>query len=185
MRPEEIWAGYSLKLQTYILKHVPDQYEAEDILQEVGVRLQKNANKLDGIRNVEAWLYRIANNLIADYFRRAKKYFPIEDINEISVPFAPEPENFNQETAECLLKLVDYLPAADKEAIIESDYNGKKQRILGQKWGLSHSGSKTRIQRARKKLKAVLLNCCEVKSDNAGNIIELRNKEKEGTKLPV
>ncbi|MGE5604318.1 MAG: sigma factor-like helix-turn-helix DNA-binding protein [Bacteroidota bacterium] len=76
-----------------------------------------------------------------------------------------------------MLKLLENLPETDKEAIIESDYNGEKQSILGQKWGLSNSGSKNRIQRARKKLKAVLLSCCEAKTDNAGNIINFHNKD--------
>jgi len=183
LSPEELWAIYSSSLKTYIMKHVPDKFEAEDILQEVGIRMQKNVNRIKDITNIEAWLYRIAYNLIVDYFRRANKYTLIEDIDEISVPDVPEHENYNKETAECLLKLLEYLPATYKEAIIESDYKGEKQSILGQKWGLSNSGSKTRVQRARKKLKAVLLSCCEVKSDNAGNIIDFCNKENAGTKF--
>lgn len=159
------------------MKRVPDKFEAEDILQEVGIRIQKNANRIKDITNVEAWLYRITYNLIVDYFRVVNKYLLIEDINEISVPATPHNENYNKETAECLLKLVEYLPSTYKEAIIESDYNGNKQSILGKKWGLSNSGSKSRIQRARKKLKAVLFSCCEVKTDNAGNIIEFYNKD--------
>jgi RNA polymerase sigma-70 factor (ECF subfamily) len=183
MRPEEIWAIYGPKIKSYIIKHVPDKYEAEDILQEVAIRIQKNANKIKNITNVEAWLYRIAYNLIVDYYRGANKYLLIEDINEISVPAIPEYWNYNKETVECLLKLVEYLPEKYKEAIIESDYKGEKQSILGQKWGLSYSGSKTRIQRARKKLKAVLLSCCDVKSDNAGNIIDFHNKDNVRTKF--
>jgi len=183
MSPEELWNAYSLELKFYIMRHVPDKYEAEDILQEVGIRIQKNASKIKDITNIKAWLYRITYNLIVDYFRGTNKYSFIEDINEVSLPATPEYENYNKEMAECLLKLVEYLPLTYKEAIIESDYNGKKQSLLGQKWGLSNSGSKTRIQRARKKLKAVLLNCCEVKSDKAGNIIELCNKNHKGTEF--
>ncbi|MBU7008078.1 RNA polymerase sigma-70 factor (ECF subfamily) [Peptococcaceae bacterium DYL19] len=183
MNTEELWAIYSSSLKTYIMKHIPDKYEAEDILQEVGIRMQKNANRIKDITNVEAWLYRIAHNLIVDYFRGANKHLLTDHINEIPVPAATEQENYNKEAAECLLKLLEYLPDTYKEAIIESDYNGKKQSLLGQKWGLSNSGSKTRIQRARKKLKKVLLSCCEVKSDNAGNIIDFYNKENDGTEF--
>lgn len=178
MCTEEIWVSHSPKLMSYILKHVQDKYEAEDILQEVGIRVQKNASKIKDISNVEARLYRIAHNLIIDYFRGANKYLLIEDINELSGQDNPGQENYNKETAECLLKLVERLPAVYKEAIIESDYKGKKQSILGRKWGLSNSGSKTRIQRARRRLKDVLINCCEVKSDGAGNIIDLHDKAK-------
>lgn len=183
LSPEELWNTYSAQLKIYILRHVPDSYEAEDILQEVGIRLHKNAYKINEITHVKAWLYRITYHLIVDYFRGANKCLSIETINEIAVPVTLESENYNKETAECLLKLVEYLPATDQEAIIESDYKGKKQSMLGQKWGLSHSGSKTRIQRARKRLKAVLLSCCEVQSDNAGNIIEFHSKDNVGTEF--
>lgn len=183
MCPEELWNVYSSELKDYIMRHVPDKYEAEDILSEVGIRIQKNASKIKDIANVKAWLYRIAHNLIMDYFRGANKCSFIEEINELPLPDTHENDNYNKETAECLLKLVEYLPETYKEAIIESDYKGMKQRVLGEKWGLSNSGSKTRIQRARKKLKAVLLNCCEVKSDNSGNIIELYNKNNSGTEF--
>jgi len=124
MCPEEIWTNYNLKLKNYIMKHVLNQYDAEDILQEVGVRLQKKSIELKDITNLEAWLYRITRNLIVDYFRGANKYSLVEDINEISFPSSYEQENYNKETSECLLKLVDYLPATYKEAIIESDYYG-------------------------------------------------------------
>lgn len=183
MCPEEVWNTYSSELRAYIMRRVPDKYEAEDILQEVGIRIQKNACKIRDITNVQAWLYRIAHNLIVDYFRGAAKYSLIEDINEISIQEIAEPENYNKETAECLLKLVEFLPSIYKEAIIESDFKGTKQSILGQKLGLSNSGSKSRVQRARKKLKAVLNNCCEVKFDNAGNVIELCNKDKVGNEF--
>ena len=183
MHSEELWSIYSPKLKSYIMRHVSDRYEVEDILQEVGLRIKENESKIKDINNVEAWLYRIAHNLIADYFRVKNKFSLVEDIGEIAAPAKPEPENYNMETAECLLKLVEYLPSTYREAIIESDYNGKKQSTLGKQWGLSNSGSKTRIQRARKKLKAVLYRCCEVESDNAGNIIKFNNRDNVGAEF--
>ncbi|WP_353852714.1 RNA polymerase sigma factor SigZ [Dehalobacter restrictus] len=181
MSPEELWMMYNPKLKAYIRKKVSDQYEAEDILQEVGLRIQKSASKIQEITNVEAWLYRIAHNLIVDYYRSTRKYELIEDIVEIVEPKATGQENYNKETAECLLKLVEYLPENDQEAILECDYKGTKQNVLAQKWGISKSGSKSRVQRARKRLTAVLHSCCEVKKDHAGNIIEFENKENNGT----
>lgn len=172
---EEIWLSHSLRLENYIKKRVVDKYSAEDILQEVGLRLQKNSNKIQDIRNISAWLYRITNNLIVDSYRK-RDYEKTEDIAEVALPITLEHDNYNMETAECLLKLVKYLPETDQEAIIASDYYGRKQIALSREWGLSYSGSKARVQRARKKLKSVLFNCCEVQSDNAGNIIKFYNK---------
>ena len=183
MSPEELWIMYGPRLKHYIMSHVSDKYEVEDILQEVGIRLQTNERLIKDITNIEAWLYRITKNLIIDYFRRANKVTLIENINEVSLPTTTDDENYNKEMADCLLQLVEYLPPTYKEAIIEGDYKGIKQGVLGQKWGLSHSGSKSRIQRARKRLKSDLLSCCEVQSDHAGNIIEFHNIEDARSKF--
>lgn len=184
MNSEEVWNKYSSKLKNYIMSNISDKYEAEDILQEVGVRIKKYEDKIKNIKNVEAWLFKVSKNLITDHYRNKNKTLLVEDINTMEIVSPSEEVNFNTEVSSCLLKLVEYLPPSYKEAIIESDYHGEKQTVLGQKWGLSSSGSKNRVQRARKKLRATLLGCCEVKYDNLGNIIEFNNKNNKENKFP-
>lgn len=178
MISEELWNIYNTKLKGYIMRKVSDKYEAEDIFQEVGFRLIKSESKILDVEKIEAWLYRIASNAIIDYYRRKARFTNIDDIDAVNIKesYIPEFDNYNSETASCLLKLTKFLPTTYKEAIIESDYNGIQQNILGDKWGLSYSGAKNRVQRARKKLKETMLNCCEVKTDKRGNIIELVKK---------
>lgn len=182
MLSEEFWNRYSIKLKSYIHRKVSDKYEAEDIFQEVFYRMFKNENKISEVKNMEAWLYRITNNAIIDYYRSKDRFTTIDDIDSVSIKndYSPEIDNYNSETASCLLKMAELLPTKDKEAIIESDYNGIQQNLLGEKWGISNSGAKNRVQRARKKLKDTMHKCCEVKSDQQGNIIELVNKKVTG-----
>lgn len=179
MISEEIWDEYNVKLKSYIMRKVSDKYEAEDIFQEVGFRVFKGESKILEVKNIEAWLYSIAGNAIIDYYRRKDRFTYFDDINALNIKesHTPELDNYNSETASCLLQLTELLPTTYKDAIIESDYNGIRQNLLGEKWGLSYSGAKNRVQRARKKLKETMLNCCEVKSDKRGNIIELVNKK--------
>ena len=184
MNSEEIWNKYSLKLKHYIMKNISNQFDAEDILQELGIRIKKNEDKTSNITNIEAWLFRITKNLISDYYRSKNNCSYIEDLNKIHISTNTEHDNYNIETANCLLKLAEYLPLTYKEAIIESDYKGEKQTILCQRWGISYSGSKNRVQRARKKLRANFLNCCEIKFDNSGNVIEFYNKSINKSKFP-
>lgn len=176
MLPEEVWSIYEAKLKRFIIQHVSDSYEAEDILQDVGVRLQQHQSMINSIENVEGWLYHVTKNLIVDYYRKKNRYSLTDDMEALTAAETAESDNYNQETAVCLLVLVNNLSPTDRDAIMSSDYYGEKQRMLGQKWGLSYSGSKNRVQRARKKLRSKLLSCCEVKSDKAGNIIEFFHK---------
>ncbi len=175
---EELWDVYDTKIKRYIMRKISDKYEAEDILQEIGFRVIKSEGRNSDVKNVEVWLYCVARNTIIDYYRRKDRFTYMGDVDFLSRKdsYMPGPENYNSEVAACLLELTEYLPTTYKDAIIESDYNGVKQKLLGGKWGLSYSGAKNRVQRARKKLKETMLKCCEVKSDKQGNIIELENK---------
>jgi len=183
--PEELWNRYNAKLKKYIMGKVSDKFEAEDLLQEVGLRVLKSEGKILEVENVEAWLYRIASNAIIDYYRRKDRLTYTEDVDAVLPNDSPvtEIDNYNNETASCLLKLAEILPATYKEAIIQSDFKGVPQNSLGEAWGLSHSGAKNRVQRARKKLKETMLDCCEVRSDHQGNILELVNKNEDEEKF--
>lgn len=188
MIPEELWDLYNTKLKNYIMGKVSDKFEAEDLFQEVGFRVLKSEKNIQDVDNVEAWLYRIASNAIIDYYRRKDRLNYVEDVDVIDAVLlkdssVSEADNYNYEAATCLLKLTEILPETYKEAILQSDFKGVPQNSLGEEWGLSHSGAKNRVQRARKKLKETMLDCCEVRSDHQGNILELVNKNKDQEKF--
>ncbi|MGA1867379.1 MAG: RNA polymerase sigma factor [bacterium] len=60
---------YYPKIFRYVLSRVKTREDAEDITSEVFVRMVKSLDKQNG--NFQAWLLRIASNLIIDHFRRA------------------------------------------------------------------------------------------------------------------
>ncbi len=74
--------------------------------------------------------------------------------------------------AGCLAAMIDELPAPYREAITLVEQDGMTQREYAARCGLSVSGAKARVQRARKKLKAKLLGCCRVELDRLGTIID-------------
>lgn len=174
-----LWERYDGELKRHIRSRVSDSFEAEDILQEVYIRAVRNEEKLMHMDEPRAWLHRVASNIIVDYYRRKARYSYVENLDEIDGERSRDPllDNYNSETASCLIKLTELLPEKYKEAILESDLKGVQQNQLGTRWNLSHSGAKNRVQRARKKLRETMLDCCEVTSDHQGNIIELVSKE--------
>ena len=58
-----------------------------------------------------------------------------------------------------------------------TEYENFTQKEMSQKLGLSLSGAKSRVQRAREKLKGTLLGCCHFEFDRLGNILDYRPKE--------
>ena len=70
---EKISSAYKTerkKLLGYIRNRVPGGVEAEDILQDVFYQLTLGFRDLDRIENLTAWLYKVTNNRIIDYFER-------------------------------------------------------------------------------------------------------------------
>ncbi|MFH5836792.1 sigma-70 family RNA polymerase sigma factor [Proteiniclasticum sp. C24MP] len=181
---EELWGLYDTKIRKYIRSRVSDAFEAEDLFQEVGFRIIQSEAKIAGVENMESWLYRIATNVIYDFYRRKDSVTYLEDMETALSKLDPvsEETNYNRETAACLLEMAELLPDTYKDALIQSDFRGVPQNDLGEKWGLSYSGAKNRVQRARRKLKKTMLECCEVQTDHQGNIIELVKKDSQKEK---
>jgi RNA polymerase sigma-70 factor, ECF subfamily len=69
-------------------------------------------------------------------------------------------------------KLVDNLPNEYREALLLTEYEGLNQRELAERLGISISGAKSRVQRAREKVRLMLLDCCHFQFDRRGRIID-------------
>lgn len=73
-----------------------------------------------------------------------------------------------QEIGQCLRPMLDCLPVKYREAMILSELEGFSQQAVADQLGLSLSGTKSRIQRGRTKLKEILLNCCNMEVGREG-----------------
>ncbi|MDP2857675.1 MAG: RNA polymerase subunit sigma, partial [Bacillota bacterium] len=87
-----------------------------------------------------------------------------------------EEENLNSDMGKCLTAMVDDLPEPFRTAIEMVEQRQMMQRDYAATAGLSLSGAKSRIQRARKMLKKKLLDCCSVELDRLGNVLDFRHK---------
>jgi RNA polymerase sigma factor (sigma-70 family) len=68
----DAFSRYRARLANFIRRRVPDQGEAEDILQEVFYELVAAYRLFEPVEQASAWLFRVARNRIADFFRKKK-----------------------------------------------------------------------------------------------------------------
>jgi DNA-directed RNA polymerase specialized sigma24 family protein len=68
---EAIWRDFHGRLLGFIARRVPDRDSAEDILQDVMLRIHRHAGELEHAPALSAWVHQIARNAIADHYRRA------------------------------------------------------------------------------------------------------------------
>ena len=167
---ENIWHSLASQLRAFIRTRVRDHATAEDILQDVFVKIHE---KLPGLRAdelLEAWVWRITRNTIADHFRRWR---PSEALTE-EVVGATESESGLPDLNPCIRRFVGQLPRGYREALVLTEWRGLTQAQMAKQLGLSVSGAKSRVQRARTQLKKLLLDCCRLELDRRGNVLEMR-----------
>jgi RNA polymerase sigma-70 factor (ECF subfamily) len=162
----DFWQQYKTLLHGYIAKRVPDRDTTDDILQDVLLKAYTNLNNVKSSGSITPWLYRIAANAIADFYRSRKQFDEVPD--DLA---APEPErDLIAELACCLQPLIDEVPEKYRAALMLSEIQGLNLQEVADRLGLSLSGAKSRVQRGREKLRERLHLCCEIEVGKRGVI---------------
>ncbi|GAB6151508.1 RNA polymerase sigma factor SigZ [Desulfosporosinus burensis] len=174
-----VWEEFSLPLKRFIKKRVVNEHDAEDIFQEIYLKIHKNIGSVLDEDKIHAWIYRVARNTMTDYYRRNHNKFEVTDLTEDLESSKDEELSTNTEIAACLKVMVDSLPETYKQAILLTEFQNMTQKELSEKLGISISGAKSRVQRGRKLLKEMLLGCCQLEVDRRGNIIDYKHKNSE------
>ena len=175
---EAVWRDLHGPLLGFIARRVPDRASAEDILQEVMLRIHRHASELKSTPAVGGWIHEITRNAITDHYRRAVIRRERPTGSEIDLdrpaPTVPEPgpAELRTELAACLQPLLAQLPPIYRDALRLTDLDGLTHADATALIGLSTSGMKTRVQRARTQLKALFTRCCEIELDRRGGIID-------------
>jgi RNA polymerase sigma-70 factor (ECF subfamily) len=73
MTKEHVWNDFKAELFGFIKSRIHNQELAEDLLQEVFIKIHANLKALDENANLVSWIYRITRNTIIDYYRKKKR----------------------------------------------------------------------------------------------------------------
>ncbi len=163
---DEIWSRFSIRLGRFIRSRVADSSTSEDILQDVFVKLQERLNDIKDPVKIEGWIFLVARNAVIDFYR-AKS-------SAARRPAPPPTELHRIDTAEMdelhskLRQLIEQLSEEDRQAIMLTTFDGFSQEALAVQLGISLSGAKSRVQRARARLKEILLDFCQREISRTG-----------------
>lgn len=160
------WRDHEAELLGYLRKRLPESHAAEDLLQDIFVNALGQGKKFCSLENARAWLFRVTRNTLADHLRLAREQVELpEDLAQESEPPAPV-----ESLTDCLPRALKELSSEDREAITLCDLEGMNQEAYAQSKGLSLAGAKSRVQRARKRLREHLSSACQVRFDQAGRV---------------
>ena len=164
----DAWDSHQRELLRFVAARLPDAQEAADLVQEVFLRAARLEHGLCGIANRRAWLFQVARNLLVDRYRLARAEIPLDDAVDLAAaPEAPPPVDG---LAQCMPRVLGELSPADRLAITLCDIEGQPQQALAERLGLTLAGAKSRLQRARRRLRERLVSACQVRFDEAGHV---------------
>ena len=138
------------RLRNFIRRRVPDQSDAEDILQEVFSELVEAYRMMKPLEQVTAWLFRVARNRITDLFRSKKREasseaaVKIEDGDELqwedllpSPEAGPEAAYARSVLLEEMEAALDELPEEQREVFVAHEFLGYSFKELAEQTGVS------------------------------------------------
>ena len=172
-RRDQDWDETLTLLRGFVAARVGDPELAADISQDVVVR-SIASGALDRVDDVSAWLYRVARNAIIDHYRTRRRFDGDVDLDRWPAPDASGnlPNDATRELARCLQPMLGRLHPTARDALTRVDLDGQTHREAAEQLGISVSGMKSRVQRARRELREHLTACCRVRTDTTGAVAD-------------
>jgi RNA polymerase sigma-70 factor (ECF subfamily) len=174
----QIWSELKTSLRGFIARRIDNEADADDILQNVFLSIHSRIHQLKDTGKVHAWVYQITRNAIYDYYRSRRPEISLDKSEsfDIAQEETPEAENERQEILSCLNPMIDRLPDNYRRALRLADIQEIPQAEVANQLNISVSGAKSRVQRARGKVKNMLLDCCQFEFDRLGRAVGINGK---------
>ncbi|MDR7130916.1 RNA polymerase sigma-70 factor (ECF subfamily) [Algoriphagus sp. 4150] len=154
-------------LKAYVLRKCKNEQDAEDIVQEVMLKLTESYRKGTEIANIKAWLFQVSRNTISDFYKRNNHEYK----EEVKVFDLPSDDPCELTAYDYLIPMIGFLPEKYAEPLLLADIDRIPQAQIAREVGLSISATKMRIQRGRVKLKELFDDCCDIDYDQQGNFV--------------
>ncbi|WP_374515997.1 sigma-70 family RNA polymerase sigma factor [Niveibacterium sp.] len=160
------WSAHEAALRRWLTHQLRDRAFADDLAQDVFLKALRQGHGFCRITNTRAWLFEVARNTLADHQRRQRDTV---DLSE-DLPQEQEAVPAVEGLAQCLPRALQELSVEDRDAIQRCDIEGLSQADFAKQHGIGLSAAKSRVQRARRRLKSHLVSACQVRYDDTGSV---------------
>lgn len=169
---EAVWTEFHGNLLRFVARRVRNPADAEDVVQRVFLQVHRALPTLRDADRLPAWLYQMTRRAIIDFYRTPahKRELAIADDVEIEAEEEADEPTALSELSTCLRPLMSGLTAMDQQALALVEFEGVSQVEAARRLGVSVSGMKSRVQRARHRLRTAVEDCCRVELDRRGGL---------------
>lgn len=177
----ELYHHYLPRVYAYVAYRVDSDQDAQDVTSETFLRVVEASHKFvyHSEGSFAGWVFRIAYNLVQDYYRRQKRgvrQIPLEDLTEIrSDSLLPEEILLSKERFAELRDLIGTLPPRRQEVVLLKFYGGLRNREIAEVLGLSEKTVASHLCRGVR----------ELYTKYVGVSLQLEGGERNGRTAPV
>ena len=173
MNSDTLVTDFETALRAFVRARISNPADADDVLQDVLLKLHQGAESVHATERVAGWVFRVARNAVTDHYRKAGGDRSVHDGGR---EFEADESSLFDRTAEaelahCVRPFVDQLEEPYREAIMMVDLQGMTQAQAAAEAGVSLSGMKSRVQRGRAQLRGSIEECCYVEQDARGTVV--------------
>ena len=152
-----LYDRYYKNVYGYFVRMTRDTEASRDLTQNVFMKVIRYAQSWKEDRVFAHWLFRIARNIMVDYFRGARKFYDLNDEPEIAMRVNDESVRAMEatESMEFLLEAMAKLPPGYRELIELNRFQGFSYREIAQTIESNENAVKVKTFRAIQKLKEI------------------------------
>ena len=164
------WQAHEAELRGYLLHRLADSDAADDVLQDVFVKAMRQGQGFCVLDNPRAWLFQVTRNTLVDRLRTTHAHELLTDELAALIPLDTPPSAPIDELTDCLSRTLGELPADDAAILRACDLEGQTQRAFADAQGLSLAAVKSRLLRARQRLRERMSQACQVRFEAEGRV---------------
>ena len=160
----EIYEKHKSLVFNVCLNYLQNQEDAEEVFQDVFLKVHQKIDKFEERSSLKTWIYRITINLCLDFIKakkRKKRFAFLQSLSnqeiQIASPFShPGVLLENKEGTEAIFKAINQLPESQKTALLLKSIEGLPQKEIASIMTLNEKAVESLLSRARKKMKELL-----------------------------
>ena len=150
---------YEKKIYSIAYKFMRNEHDAQDAAQDAIIKMFINIKKFSFQSAFTTWMYRVTANACLDALRKRSPAANFEEFERLAVSADgnPSADLLNRELGEAIRKAVQLLPEKHIPIIVLRDMEGLKYEEIAEVLKISVGTVKSRIFRAREKLREILI----------------------------
>jgi RNA polymerase sigma-70 factor (ECF subfamily) len=177
---KDIWEELGTKVRRFVGARVNDAHAADDIAQDVLLKVQGQLGSLPAEEKLPAWVFTVARNAVVDYYRAraVRDHAGVADVHLLGGREPDDAETAVRELAPCLSKMIELLPEPYRGALKSADIDQVPHQELADRSGITLTAAKSRVRRGRQQLREMILDCCDVDRDARGGVMNYQTTDR-------